>query len=134
MIFRNIFYVFAIFGLLTSLSSRGYAMENEDLKTYRVQTASVLKQGGIDDAHGELERQAELAPMIKNYKAVIMAEERSRWNRTQLICENNEKAEELLQYVYTTALKDHKPLLVKPGVINPGQDLPFEYCIPHEWK
>lgn len=131
MTIRNALYLFSSLWSFGVFASTGKAMDEDSLKSYRVQTASVLKVQGDQAAHNELNRQANIAPQIKQYPAYIIREQGSKWNRTQLKCNDKSTADLLannLKQVLTTG-----PIVVAPQTVTPGQKLLFEATIRHYW-
>jgi len=135
MAFKHLFYTSAVLGFLGTLSSPSYGMvdQEDSLSSFRVQTASVARSQGLPAVHSELERQANLAPGIKNYSAYIYGEQNSKWYRTQLKCASQQNATDLCNYLKTTALAGLSPMVVNPQQVTPGQNLRLELCLRHYW-
>lgn len=102
------------------------------INSYRVQTFSIKKSQGMEIGHQELERQAKIAPSMKNYFAYLVQEEVSEWIRGQLKCSNETEANLLVQTL--TKSLTTGPMVVKPQNVTSGQKLKFKSIERHYWK
>ena len=131
MTLRKSLYLLSTVGCLVLFSEGGRAME-DSINSYRVQTFSIKKSQGMEAGHQELERQANIAPIMKNYSAYLAQEEGSDWIRGQLKCSSETDANQLVQ---TLAKKlTTGPMVVKPQNVTSGQKLKLKSIERHYWK
>ena len=109
-----------------------YAMDEDAISSYRVQTFSIPKTQGTEAAHNELDRQAKICPIMKNYAAYLVTEKDSHWIRGQLKCTSEEAANYLNKQLASKLTSG--PMVVKPQNVTTGQKLLFESLTRHYWK
>jgi hypothetical protein len=131
MTLKNSFYLLSTIGCLALFSEKSHGMEDA-LNSHRVQTFSILKSQGVQAGHDELERQAKIAPSMKNYLAYLIQEKDSKWIRGQLKCSSETEANQLVQTLKTKITTG--PMVVKPQESTSGQKLPFQSLERHYWK
>src|SRR5947207_15899203 len=116
---KNSFYLLSAIGCLALFSVKARAMEEDAISSYRVQTFSIKKSQGTEAGHQEFERQAKIAPSMKNYAAYLAQEENSSWIRGQLKCSSEANAKLLAQEL--TKKLTTGPLVVVPYNVKSGQ-------------
>ncbi len=132
MTMRSSFYLLSTIGCLILMSEKGHAMDEDALKSFRVQTFSIKKSQGMDAGHKELDRQAKIASAMKSYSAYLVQEENSEWIRGQLKCSNEGAANKLVQELSQKLTTG--PMVVKPQNVTTGQHLRFKSSERHYWK